>query len=47
MIGVVRAFLEEHKITVTEEQINVIIEAMVHEVKKDREVIEADPRLYD
>lgn len=47
VIGVVRAFLEEHKITVTEEQINVIIEAMVHEVKKEREKNEYDPRLQE
>lgn len=47
VVGVVRAFLNENHISVTDQQLNVIIEAMVHEVKKDRESVSVDPRLME
>ena len=43
----VRNELNEMNISVTDEQISAMIEAMVHEVKKDRDSISVDPRLTE
>lgn len=47
VLNTTKEFLTHLDISVTDEQLNTMIEAMVHEVKKDRETITADPRLYE